>query len=156
MKRKYSLDYLFVTFFFSGYIKFAPGTWGTLAGLIFWVLIPISSFYMKLLLIVATFITGLLVSGTIERKREAKDPGYIVIDEVVGIWITLMFLPQNPPNYYLQLALAFLLFRLFDISKIPPIKYCEKLKGGTGIMVDDVVAGIFAGIVLLGLNQFVF
>ncbi len=162
MKRKFTLNYLFATFFFTGYIKFAPGTWGTLAGLLLWLMLPISSIYIKLFLIIATFITGVLVSGTIERKGETIDPGYIVIDEVVGMWITLMFIPgallhnlSQLEDNSIQLVMAFLLFRFFDISKLPPIKYCEKLTGGFGIMIDDVIAGLVAGAIIYLMNIFI-
>lgn len=155
MKRKFSLNYLFATFLFSGYLPYAPGTWGTLAGLLFWVLISINSNFNQLLLIIATFITGILVSGSIEKNQESKDPGYIVIDEVVGIWITLFFVPDHLFRHPLQLILAFVLFRFFDITKIFPIKYFEKFKGGFGIMTDDVVAGLMAGIVLYLINTFI-
>lgn len=155
MRRKYTLDYLFATFLFSGYIPFAPGTWGTLAGLLFWVFISINSNFNQLLLIIATFITGVLVSGSIEKRQDRKDPGYIVIDEVVGIWITLFFVPNHLFRDPLQLILAFGLFRFFDITKIFPIKYCEKLKGGFGIMADDVAAGIMAGFILYLINTII-
>ena len=154
MKRKFSLNYLFATFFYIGYIPFAPGTWGTLAGLLFWLLIPVNSLYIKLALIIATFLTGILVSGRIERKDNVEDPGFIVIDEVVGIWIAMMFIPPELKDNIIQLAIAFFGFRFFDISKIPPIRQCEKLEAGLGIMADDLAAGLFTGIVILILNFF--
>ncbi len=154
MQRKFSLNYLFATFFFTGYFPFAPGTIGTIAGMAFWLLIPINSLHMRLLLVIATFITGVLVSGSIEKKGNHKDPGFIVIDEVVGIWITLMFVAGSPEMH--QLIAAFFLFRFFDITKLPPIKFFEKLKGGYGIMLDDVVAGLLSGIILFLLNNYIF
>ena len=132
----------------------APGTWGTLAGLLFWHFIPVSSIYIKLALIIATFLTGILVSGRIERKDNIEDPGFIVIDEVVGIWVAMMFIPAELSNNIMQLAIAFFGFRFFDISKIPPIRQCEKLEAGLGIMADDLAAGIFTGIVILLVNFF--
>jgi phosphatidylglycerophosphatase A len=155
MRRKYTIDYFFATFFYTGYIPSAPGTWGTLAGLLFWLLISVNSNFNQILLIVATFIAGILVAGSIERKQTGKDPGFIVIDEVVGIWITLFFIPAALQREPLQLILAFILFRFFDITKIFPVKNCEKLKGGLGIMADDVMAGLMAGLILYLLNHFV-
>ncbi len=166
MKKKYTFNYFFATFLFSGYMPFAPGTWGTLVGLLFWLLIPISSSFIQILLIIATFIAGILVSDSIEKNQELKDPGFIVIDEVVGIWITLLFIPFEIHDILIQsvdfikllfpqLIMAFVLFRFFDITKIFPIKYFERLKGGLGIMADDVVAGIMSGIVLYLINMFV-
>lgn len=156
MEKKYSLNYFFVTFLYTGYIPIAPGTWGTLCGLLFWLIIPISTnLFVRILLVTATYITGILVSGSIERKQNSKDPGYIVIDEVVGIWITILFIPLSLQYDPIQLLMAFILFRFFDITKIFPINACEKLKGGLGIMTDDVAAGLMAGFVILTINQFI-
>jgi len=154
MKRKFSLNYLFATFLYVGYIPFAPGTWGTLAGLLFWLYIPLNSIYIKLALIIATFLTGILVSGRIERTDNIEDPGFIVIDEVVGIWVAMMFIPTELRTNLMQLSIAFFGFRFFDISKIPPIRQCEKLEAGLGIMADDLAAGILTGIVILIVNFF--
>ena len=74
-----------------------------------------------------------------------KDPSRIVIDEVVGMWIAMLFVPNN----YIALLLAFVLFRFFDIVKPLFIKRLEKINGGWGIMLDDVAAGIYANIIVL-------
>ena len=155
MKRKYSFNYFFATFIFSGYMPFAPGTWGTLAGLLFWLIIPITSVFIQLLFIVATFITGILISGSIEKNQETKDPGFIVIDEVVGIWVTLFFIPLELQHNPIQLLMAFVLFRFFDITKIFPVNYFEKLKGGLGIMADDLVAGLMSGGIIYLINTYI-
>ncbi|MBN2281269.1 MAG: phosphatidylglycerophosphatase A [Candidatus Marinimicrobia bacterium] len=152
MKRKFSLNYLFATFFYVGFIPFAPGSWGTLAGLLFWLFLPVTSIYIKLYLIIATYLTGILVTGRIERKENLEDPGFIVIDEVVGIWIAMLFIPAHLSRDVMQLAIAFFGFRFFDIIKIPPIRQAEKFEAGLGIMTDDLIAGLFTGIVIFLVN----
>lgn len=129
--------------FFTGYIPFAPGTFGSLAALIIYsipgfekpeVLIPsilIFSFY------------GIYVGSKFE-KVYGKDPGQCTIDEMVGMWISLLFLPKT---LWVSLS-AFLLWRALDIIKPFPARNLEKLEGGLGIMIDDVVASIYTLIII--------
>ncbi len=134
------------TFFGIGYIPIAPGTWGSFFAIILWFLIPVQSVFIRILLIVIVFIIGLITSNKIVSNTTEKDPSRIVIDEVVGMWITLISVPSLAfPEDYFLIVIAFLLFRFFDISKIPPIKQLESLKDGLGIMADDVMAGVYAG-----------
>ena len=89
-----------------------------------------------------------------EKNWKEHDPGWIVIDELVGQWLCFAFVPEWNA---LNLAASFILFRFFDILKPAPIKQIDKkLKGGLGVMFDDVVAGIFAGVILLLLKKFIF
>ncbi len=152
MRKKYNLNKLIATFFFSGYLPKIPGTWGSLATLILWLLFPIKSLTINIIIIVFLFIVGVIVSDSLEKKSGIKDPSFIVIDEVVGMWLTLTFIPIAARQDYLQIILAFILFRFFDITKIFPINKIEKIKGGLGIMADDILAGLFAGICLLFIN----
>ena len=140
------------TFFGSGLLKPASGTWGSLASLAPGLLIA-QHFGASGLIIAAALAYGfghwastVWIDGT-----EDKDPSPIVIDEVAGLWLTLTLAPLTP----LGIALAFALFRLFDIVKPWPVRWADKNIGGaTGIMLDDVLAGIWAALVLLAAREF--
>ncbi len=131
---------LIATALFSGYAPFAPGTVGSLlAVLIYWFLINSNLFL--LLLSLCFFILGIFTSEEFER-RDGHDPSVVVIDEVVGMWISLLFFEKKILNVFL----AFLIFRIMDVLKPFPASRFDKMKGGFGIMMDDVVAGIYANI----------
>jgi len=137
------------SFFFTGYIPVAPGTWASLLAVLIWLIIPVNLLFIKILLVVCLFIIGIIVAGLSERYSGTIDPSYIVIDEVAGMWLALLLFPQNQASNRLPLIfLTFCIFRLFDITKVFPINKCEKLPGGFGIMLDDIVAGIFTAIVM--------
>jgi len=128
-----------------GNMPFAPGTFGTLPGLpICWLLSRID-LSITVFLIVLTIPLAIWISGKAERLIGKKDPGSIVIDEIVGMIVTLAGLPFNA----ITVGLGFVLFRLLDITKPFPISFLEhRFKGGTGIVLDDVAAGIIANITL--------
>ena len=135
----------FSTVFKIGYLPIAPGTWGSLAALIVWyVLIGHISSITLIALIVIIFAFGVYTSSMIEINLTIKDPSIVVIDEWVGQWIVLLFLPKS----IVWGLVAFLLFRLFDIWKPYPIKKLDNMHGGWGIMLDDVLAGIYALVVI--------
>lgn len=133
------------TGFYSGYLPKAPGTWGSVAAFLPWLLIkdlPLSA-YMAIVFI--TFIVGFFTAGSAEKILDRPDAGAIVIDEIVGMFITLALAPNHP----LAWLLGFLLFRLFDIKKPFPVSWFDKrIHGGLGIMMDDVAAGMYAFICL--------
>lgn len=147
MKNIKPLSHTLATFFYIGYLQPASGTWSSLAALILWVLIPLKSFTFHALLILVTFSIGVVVSTKVEQVATNDDPSFIVIDEVTGMWTALLFISGIywKENLFF-LALIFLLFRFFDILKLPPIKKAESIKGGFGIMLDDIIAGIYAGV----------
>ena len=129
-----------------GYLPKAPGTWGSIAGAGIWYLlteiIPRFQQYHLTLIIIAT-IAGIVVSDIVSRGGN-KDPKEVVIDEFVGMWIALIWLPHS-----LKLTLiALILFRIFDIAKPFGIRRLEKIQGGWGIMLDDIAAGILSAIVI--------
>ena len=126
-------------------MPFAPGTFGTLPGLpICWLLSRID-LSITVFLIVLTIPLAIWISGKAERLIGKKDPGSIVIDEIVGMIVTLAGLPFNA----ITVGFGFVLFRLLDITKQFPISFLEhRFKGGTGIVLDDVAAGIIANITL--------
>jgi len=134
-----------------GRIPVAPGTFGSAAAVVaapilFLPLSPLG----RVMLLTILFFCGAMAAGRAEQLLGKKDPGQVVIDEVLGQWLTL--LPLAAPDL-LELAAGFALFRLFDITKLPPIHASESwLEGGYGVMIDDVLAGIYAGAILAGLH----
>jgi phosphatidylglycerophosphatase A len=133
------------TFFGAGLLKPSPGTYGSAAALILWIgaaqtLHPAHlPLYTAIAAVVATLI-GIPAATIVARESGREDPGHVVIDEVAGQLIALIGLSPT----WLHAALALVLFRLFDIFKPPPIRQLERLPAGTGIMLDDVAAGLFA------------
>jgi len=143
---------LLATWFGAGYLPKAPGTWGSVAALPFaWV---ISVYFSWPGLAVATlivFVIGLWAARIYETKSAQHDPGAIVIDEVAGIWLTLTVVPPEPVLY----VAGFLLFRLFDIRKPWPVSWADqKCTGSWGVMVDDILAGVYAALVLVLIRFF--
>lgn len=142
------MDRLFMsiaTGFGAGYLPKAPGTWGSLLAL------PLHFFLRQLtpshyaLALGAIFFIAVITAGQAEKILDRKDPGVIVIDEVIGMLITLIAAPNNP----LIWLLGFALFRFFDIFKPYPIRLIDqRINGGLGIVLDDVLAGIYSLIVL--------
>lgn len=121
----------------------APGTWGTAEACVLapFIFLPFGYFWRSVIL-VFLFITGSLAATRAEEILGQKDPGQVVIDELVGVWLTL--LPFKSPDIWTIIA-AFVFFRVFDIAKPWPIKASENwLPGGFGVMIDDVIAGIYA------------
>lgn len=137
---------LFLAFGFgSGLAKQAPGTCGTLAAIPLYLLIAQTGNLSYSLITIAVTIVGIWICGLAADKLGEHDFGGIVWDEIAGYLITLWFIPFSLNN----LVLGFILFRFFDILKPWPIKIADRrVKGGFGIMFDDVLAGIFANIVL--------
>ena len=142
------MDRLFMsiaTGFGAGYLPKAPGTWGSLLAL------PLHYFLRQLapsryaLALTAIFFIAVITAGQAEKILDRKDPGVVVIDEVIGMLITLIAAPNNP----LIWLLGFVIFRFFDIFKPYPIRIIDqRLNGGLGIVLDDVLAGIYSLIVL--------
>lgn len=130
---------------YSGYFPFAPGTVGSAVGLVVYLLVWWSrSIAVEVGLIVVLFLAGVWAATTAERYFGGIDPGPVVIDEVVGMLITLAFIPVGVAG-----ALAgFFIFRVFDVIKPYPAGRLEGLHGGLGVMADDVMAAIYANISL--------
>lgn len=130
---------------YSGYLPKAPGTWGSLLGVGLWAglhkleLLPYAG------VVAALFIVGIACAGSAEKILDSGDPGLVVIDEIVGQLIALAAVPFHP----VTALLGFVLFRLFDILKPFPVNWLDKhLHGGLGIMLDDVMAGLYAFFVM--------
>ena len=150
---KNPFDYV-STLFGVGLIRFAPGTWGTLFSVFLWLL-----FFEKLssntIAVLLTVILAIVCCHFSSKDLNNKDQKAIVIDELAGMWVALLICsPLIESNYnkddvygYVNVFIVFLAFRFFDILKPFPISYFDKnLKNGFGIVFDDLVAGIFAGI----------
>ena len=131
------------TCFQIGYLPLAPGTWGSAAALIAWRLLPEIELFKLSLIVIVIFLVGVIVSSVVSNEENNSDPSKVVIDEWVGMWIALLMIP----NEWLWLGVAFILFRIFDIVKVYPANRFERLHGGWGIMMDDVVAGLYAGVI---------
>jgi phosphatidylglycerophosphatase A len=131
--------------FGTGLSPYAPGTFGTLVGIPFVLLMAPLGLVAQLALVVAGFLLGVYVCGESARRLGVHDHGGIVWDEVIGYAVTMLAVPAEPA----WLLAGFALFRFFDIVKPWPIREADhSLKGGVGIMLDDVLAGIFAGAIL--------
>ena len=135
------------TFFYLGKLPFAPGSWGSLGALLLWLLLPLT-FSVHISVITILFVLGVYSSNKIAENLDDHDPPEVVIDEVVGMGISLFMLPQSFELYFL----AFILFRIFDIFKPLFIYRIQNLSGGWGIMLDDVLAGLFTLTLVKGIT----
>jgi phosphatidylglycerophosphatase A len=131
-------------------MRSAPGTWGSLAALpLGWLLWWLGGTPLLAGAMVIVFCVGWWASERIVRADGLEDPSWVVIDEVAGQWLTLLVTPPSLLDY----AVGFALFRLFDIWKPWPVSWADRhVKGGLGIMLDDVLAGLM-GLVVLTLLQ---
>lgn len=132
-----------------GYIPFAPGTFGSLVALLI-VMTAKPGLPLHAIISAVSLGLGIYFSGHAARVLGGNDPGRIVIDEFAGMLAATLFLP-NTPGWMIA---AFILFRVFDILKPPPIKAIEGLGGGMGIMLDDIAAGLYANIALQIIKRF--
>ena len=132
--------------FGSGLAPVAPGTFGTLAAIPWYLLMATLSWEWYLLLTVLAFFLGIYLCERASVDMGVHDHGGIVWDEFVGFWLTMFLIPLT----WYWLLLGFLLFRFFDVIKPFPIKWLDKkVKGGFGIMIDDLLAGLFAWVILM-------
>ncbi len=135
----------FATWFCAGLIPFAPGTWGSLAALPFAVGAYSLGVFFSCISIVLIVILSIPLSGMASRIMNREDPAPVVIDEVAGIFVTLFLIPVS----WTSIISGFVLFRILDILKPFPAGLIDKkVKGGTGIVLDDVMAGIYANVCL--------
>ncbi|MDR1881792.1 MAG: phosphatidylglycerophosphatase A [Prevotella sp.] len=150
MKQKKLFHIIVASGFGSGFAPFAPGTAGAALATVIWIVLslfaPLSLLSITVALIVIFTVLGVWSANVLEPVW-GKDPSRIVVDEMVGVWISL--LAASAGNLYHAL-IAFALFRLFDIYKPLGIRKMEDLKGGWGVMMDDVLAGVYGFIILWG------
>jgi len=151
---------IFVSIFLVGYIKFAPGTWGSLASIL--ILFPIfrlSSLTLDILIIIFIFlffISNHLINN-FSLFTNSQDSKHIVVDELLGVFTIFLFYDFIfIYNDFFTLILIFFIFRLFDIIKIFPANYIDKkFKNGYGVILDDIIAGLYTILTLVILNAFI-
>jgi len=129
-----------------GRSRIAPGTFGSAVGAIFCLTLH-RFFCVYVIFFVLSFIVGIIAANHVEKLSGENDPGYIIIDEFSCIFVVFLFIPQKAMTYPVLLA-GFILYRVLDIVKIPPLNYLEKIKGGFGVMLDDLGSGIISGALL--------
>jgi len=169
---EYRVDFftrLLATGLFIGYIPIASGTFGSLLGLAVYFIPGFTDFTVMAVCIIVFFLAGVITSE-IMQPRYGYDPPEVVIDEIVGLWFTFMtaiivlavfikfktFNPYANPTTKIIFGLTcFFLFRFFDIIKLQPAKYFEEVKNGWGIMMDDIIAGLYAGILSAVVSHFI-
>jgi phosphatidylglycerophosphatase A len=141
------------TWFGSGLLPWAPGTWGSLAALPFaWGLYAWAGPFGLTIAAAVVFVLGVWAADVYAGAAAEGDPGPVVIDEVAGQWLVLVAVDPGLVHY----GVGFALFRLADIAKPWPVSWADRsLKGGLGIMLDDVLAAVYAGAALLALDRWV-
>ncbi|TDR48749.1 phosphatidylglycerophosphatase A [Tahibacter aquaticus] len=131
--------------FGSGLAPLAPGTVGSAAALLPYLLLRELPLWAYLGITLATFVLGVWVSRIVVARTRLEDPGFIVIDEFVGQWLALAFAPAG----WIWILVGFLLFRLFDVWKPWPVSWADRaVDGGLGVMLDDALAGVLASALL--------
>jgi len=134
-----------------GYLPIAPGTWGSLAGLAIFLLAGLTA---SPLIVCIILVAGIVLFSVLNivlgpwacSHYQCKDPSHVVIDEVAGYLLAVLFLPIDGANLYYSAFCAFFVFRIFDILKTPPARRLERLPAGWGILADDLVAGLYANL----------
>jgi phosphatidylglycerophosphatase A len=136
--------HIVATGFLSGHAPFAPGTAGSAVGLLLF--LPLAGLTLPLQFGIcgAVFFLGVFAAARVARRVGLEDPGIVVVDEVLGMWLSLLGLPLTP----VVAIVGFLLFRVLDVVKPYPAADLEHLSGGWGIMADDVAAGLYANLLL--------
>ena len=132
------------TFFYLGYAPLAPGTVGTFGAIALFYLLSNFSTLVYSLFFLGFTIISIWASGEASVIFGKTDPGQVVVDEVCGYLVTMFLIPPSLRN----IILGFFFFRFFDIVKLPPARKVECLPGGFGIVIDDVIAGIYSNIIL--------
>lgn len=127
-----------------GYSPFAPGTLGTLLAIPIYFFLSEIPFPLYEITLAGFFFLAVWVSDKTGAVFGKKDDQRIVIDEMMGFFITMLWVPQTP----LFILVGFILFRFFDIVKPPPIRLLERVRGGYGVVLDDVLAGVYANLLL--------
>jgi len=145
---------LLVSFFGLGYGPVAPGTWGSLGAVVVYVLLwhalgGAVPWWLLVVLIAAASAVNLALGRWAVACYNSSDPRPVVVDEVAGMWLSLLLVPVSDGARLVWVCVAgFLLFRIFDILKLPPAKQLERLPTGAGILCDDLAAGVQANILL--------
>ena len=148
------------TFFYVGFLRPAPGTWGSIAGVISaYIFFQLTSFLVFCFLLIFSILIGFWTTKKyIEQNPEKSDPSEVVIDEVIGQWIAILPIgyifqleQTNTENLWIFWLWAFVSFRFFDIVKLGLVGWADKLGGALGVILDDILAGVAAAITLTAL-----
>lgn len=148
---------LIATSFGAGFSPVAPGTMGALVAILVWYILSLCMAYSTLQWTLAGLIVVFTIIGvwsaTVSERYWGEDPSKVVIDETVGEWIALLAVPAG--QHWAYVVAAFVLFRFFDIFKPLGVRSMENLKGGYGIMADDILSGVYAAVVMLLVDYFI-
>ena len=139
------MAFVLASVFGAGYAPVAPGTVGSLVTVVAVWLLPLTPTRIAVALVVVVLV-GIWAGSRVERVLGRKDPGIIVIDEVAGMLLSVILLPHT----IAVLVTAFVLFRVFDVWKPFPARESQALTGGMGVMVDDLIAGIYTLVLVMG------
>jgi len=153
------MTHLIATFFYIGHLRPAPGTWGSFAALpAAWVIYALIGPWGLFAGVILSYVLGVWATGVETSGKDNHDPSEIVIDEVCGQWIALLPVAFGAASAGVSITAlwpgwiaAFALFRLFDITKWGPVGWADRIHGPTGVMLDDVFAGLFAAIGVMAL-----
>jgi phosphatidylglycerophosphatase A len=126
--------------FYSGYIPFIPGTFGSLAGLLIYLIPGFEKLYIIIPAIIIITLIGIPIGTRFEKFYGLTDPPYCTIDEIAGMWVSLVLVPKS----FFPVILAFFVWRIMDIIKPYPARKLENLEGGLGVMMDDISAGVYS------------
>jgi len=154
MNNRGEISYAIATWFGCGFSPYAPGTAGSLAAIVIAAVLHawLDSGRGSILILTAVLlIPGIWAAGDVAKREGREDPGLVVVDEVIGQWITLA--GASVFNWKSYLA-AFILFRALDVWKPPPARQFEDLHGGLGIVADDVMAGLYGALAIFLLDRF--
>lgn len=148
------LSVIFLSWFYTGKMPKAPGTFGSLATLPLIYLLSYLDFniYSLIALIIVLWVLAVIITENIQKKFHLHDPQWIVIDEVIGMLITWAFTLRTDLT---MLGLVFISFRIFDIVKIWPASYFDRLHHGIGTITDDVISGVYAGLITYFASRFI-
>ena len=155
---KMKIKELLFTVFYAGYSPVAPGTMGTLVAMILYIIVnlvfsgidPMKLHVSNFIFLIIIIYPSIKLAGSAEKFYNTKDPQHVVIDEALGYWTGVLFIPFS----FSYAIIAFILFRFFDITKPFPARYFESLHGGFGIIMDDIIAGIYTLVCMHGMIYF--
>ncbi len=147
MNLKQRLAFVLATGFGSGYSPFAPGTAGSAVGLVFVWGMSYLGLPGQIAAVLVVTALSMVAADIVAKATGLKDPGLIVADEIAGMMVTMIAIPFTVTN----VLLGFILFRVMDVVKPPPARQFERIKGGIGIVADDLMAGVYAHLALRGI-----
>jgi len=145
---KKGLSTFLATGAFIGFIPPFPGTLGALGGIILYYFTKGQGFYFQIFISLLVFLIGVYAASSYAKEKEDEDPDEVVIDEICGAYLSAI-----GKETLTELLLSFIIFRIIDIGKPFPLKKLEKIKGGWGIMLDDVVAGLLTNLVVIFIKR---